>query len=119
MSGIDSTVKIFSPDQQAQENARRGVNILNPDNPANVFGASVRQAGGLQSRKRVQDSYRIMSQNDVERRGGISDANITVRIPRLRSPNDANCIIHSREVCWLVLPSRFVVGKALEVVLVV
>ncbi|KAJ5573388.1 uncharacterized protein N7459_007815, partial [Penicillium hispanicum] len=77
VSGIDNTVKIFSPDRQAQENARRGVNILDPDNPANLFGPNVRHGGGLQSRKRVQDSYRIMSQNDVERRGGISDANVT------------------------------------------
>lgn len=78
-SGIDNTIKIFSPDRYAQENARLGINILDQDNPANVFGSSVRNVGGLQSRKRIQDSYRIMSKNDIERRGGISDADITVR----------------------------------------
>ena len=79
VSGIDNTIKIFSPDQNAQENARQGINILDPDNPVNVFGSNARNVGGLQTRKRIQDSYRIMSKNDIERRGGISDADITVR----------------------------------------
>lgn len=78
-SGIDNTIKIYSPDRRAQEDARRGINILDPDNPANTLG---RQGGldvGLKSRKRMQDSYRIMSQNDVDRQGGMSEAYITVR----------------------------------------
>ena len=37
--------------------------------------------GGLASRKRMHDSYQIVSQNDVERQGGIQDAFITVRGP--------------------------------------
>lgn len=77
-SGIDNTIKIFSPDRHAQDQARRGINILDPENPANMLGSAVRNLGGLESRKRMQDSYRIMSQNDVERRGGMSDAFITV-----------------------------------------
>ncbi|KAE8358769.1 hypothetical protein BDV27DRAFT_63772 [Aspergillus caelatus] len=76
-SGIDSTIKIFSADRNAQENARRGINILNPENPANVLGPSVSNIGGLKSCKRMHDSYQIMSQNDVERQGGMADASLT------------------------------------------
>ncbi|OGM45526.1 wd and tetratricopeptide repeat protein [Aspergillus bombycis] len=76
-SGIDSTVKIFSADRNAQENARRGINILNPENPANVLSPSVSNIGGLKSCKRMHDSYQIMSQNDVERQGGMADASLT------------------------------------------
>jgi nuclear receptor interaction protein len=76
-SGIDNTIKIFSPDQNAQEDARNGVNILDPDNPSNKFGRTNSTIGGLESRKRVHESYRIMSQNDVERRGGMNEAHIT------------------------------------------
>lgn len=78
-SGIDNTIKIFSPDRRAQEEARLGTNILDPDNPANAFGAGVSVDGGLRSRKRMHESYQIMSQNDVERRGGMSDAFVAVR----------------------------------------
>lgn len=77
-SGIDNTIKIFSPDQHAQGDAHDGVNILDPDNPSNKVGQNISRIGGLESRKRVHESYRIMSQNDVERRGGINDAHITV-----------------------------------------
>ncbi|KAL3454753.1 hypothetical protein BJX65DRAFT_7711 [Aspergillus insuetus] len=73
-SGIDDTIKIFSPDQRAQDDARRGVNILDPNNPANTLGPSV---GGLKSAKCMHDSYRIMSENDVQRQGGMSDAFVT------------------------------------------
>ncbi|KAJ5688575.1 hypothetical protein N7462_002967 [Penicillium macrosclerotiorum] len=76
-SGIDNTIKVFSPDRHAQDQARRGIGILDPDNPVNALGSTVHNLGGLQSRKRVQDSYRIMSQNDVDRRGGMSEAYIT------------------------------------------
>ncbi|KAJ5483970.1 hypothetical protein N7539_005766 [Penicillium diatomitis] len=77
VSGIDQTIKIFSPDRHAQDLARRGINILDPHNPANVAGSIARNLGGLESRKRIQNSYRIMSQNDVDRRGGMSEAFIT------------------------------------------
>ncbi|KAJ5143360.1 uncharacterized protein N7515_002147 [Penicillium bovifimosum] len=76
-SGIDNTIKIFSSDRNAQEDARNGVNILDPDNPSNVLGPNASRVGGLESRKRIHDSYRIMSQNDVERRGGVNEAHIT------------------------------------------
>ncbi|KGO76259.1 hypothetical protein PITC_036850 [Penicillium italicum] len=71
-SGIDNTIKIFSPDQKAQDDARNGENILDPDNPSNSLGQNISSIGGLESRKRVHESYRIMSQNDVDRRGGRS-----------------------------------------------
>ncbi|KAJ5934042.1 hypothetical protein N7466_003589 [Penicillium verhagenii] len=71
VSGIDNTIKIFNPDQNAQEQARQGINILDPDNPKSPL------LGGLSSRKRLHDSYRIINQNDVERRGGMSEAHIT------------------------------------------
>ena len=74
-SGIDSTIKIYSPDQKAQEDARRGINVLDPDNP------TVSTVGGLRTCKRLDDSYRILSQNDVDRQGGMSDAFVTVRSP--------------------------------------
>jgi nuclear receptor interaction protein len=77
-SGIDNTIKIFSCDRKAQEDARNGVNILDPDNASNVLGPNASRIGGLESRKRIHDSYRIMSQNDVERRGGVNEAHITV-----------------------------------------
>ncbi|KAL4821505.1 hypothetical protein BDW67DRAFT_172263 [Aspergillus spinulosporus] len=73
-SGIDDTIKIFSPDQRAQEDARRGINILDPNNPANTLGEGY---GGLKSAKCMHDSYRIMSENDVQRQGGMSDAFLT------------------------------------------
>ncbi|KAL4872689.1 hypothetical protein BDV12DRAFT_124781 [Aspergillus spectabilis] len=73
-SGIDDTIKIFSPDQRAQEDARKGINILDPNNPANTLGQGF---GGLRSSKCMHDSYRIMSENDVQRQGGMSDAFVT------------------------------------------
>jgi nuclear receptor interaction protein len=82
-SGIDNTIKIFSPDKHSQDNARRGINILNPENPANVLGPSVSNIGGLKSCKRMQDSYSILSQNEAEREGGMNDATLTVSLPPL------------------------------------
>ncbi|KAL1970480.1 hypothetical protein VTN77DRAFT_4124 [Rasamsonia byssochlamydoides] len=83
VSGIDNTIKIFSPDRRAQDDARRGINILNPDHPANLFTSRARNGGGgsqvygLRSCKRMQDSYQIIAQNDVDRQGGMNDAYIT------------------------------------------
>lgn len=45
--------------------------------PRNPAGGS--QAFGLRSCKRLKNSYQIMSQNAIERQGGLSDAWITVR----------------------------------------
>lgn len=86
VSGLDNTIKIFSSDRRAQHDARHGVNILNPEHPANMFGARPRntaggsQVFGLRSCKRIKNSYQIMSQNDIQRQGGLSDAYITVRL---------------------------------------
>jgi len=77
VSGIDNTIKIFSPDRRAQDDAQRGVNILNPDSSANMLSSHDTKEFGLCSAKRMHDSYRITSQNDHDRRGGISDDVIT------------------------------------------
>ena len=132
-SGIDHTIKIFSPDRRAQQDARRGCNLgvsatetshsvlsgwprlrrpnanarpPNPDTRVQNRTTSARESEddddddyeneddmhwteddrsgaerrtpGLTSRKRMQDSYAITSQNDVESRGGMRDAFITV-----------------------------------------
>ena len=96
VSGLDNTIKIFSCDRRAQQDARHGVNILNPEHPANMFGARPRntaggsQVFGLRTCKRIKNSYQIMSQNDIQRQGGLSDAYITVRLyllPFLTSTN--------------------------------
>lgn len=74
-SGIDNTVKIFSPDRQAQDDARHGVNLLDPEL------ISTPNSQGLKTCKRMHESYQIMSQNDVDRQGGMSDAFVTVFPP--------------------------------------
>lgn len=94
-SGIDNTIKIFSPDQRAQDDARQGINILDPDNPANTLGRHVEGVSGLQSRKRMSDSYRIINQNDVDRQGGLSEAFITVSVLLLFAIYDSSNCWHS------------------------
>ena len=124
VSGIDHTIKIFSPDARARETARLGRGITSHDSSefsslaypprigrrrvtrrsdsdwnATIGGngnttsepavprpttdededESYVAANGLSSRKRMNDSYRIMNQNDVERQGGNQDAFLTVR----------------------------------------
>lgn len=120
VSGIDHTIKIFSPDARAREAARLGRGITAHDSAefsslawpsrlgrrrvsrrseSNNAGTSAVTSepavpgptldsdemdetfiaeGGLASRQRMQDSYRIVSQNDVERQGGNQDAFLTV-----------------------------------------
>ncbi|KAK2765408.1 hypothetical protein FQN54_008254 [Arachnomyces sp. PD_36] len=82
VSGIDKTIKIFSPDARAQNDARLGINIADPDAAANTSAQEHRNTEpredlGLKSCKRMNESYQIMSQNDVERQGGMSEAYIT------------------------------------------
>ncbi|MCJ1283722.1 hypothetical protein MMC26_003053 [Xylographa opegraphella] len=121
VSGIDHTIKIFSPDRQSQQDARAGLNLgttangsighssilrrnapmrrsqrtptdasteIAADAPNGSVTTEDRNAsfnsddyeatnGGLASRKRIHDSYSIVSQNDVERQGGMQDAFIT------------------------------------------
>ena len=93
VSGIDHTVKIFSPDHRAQEEARAGINISSAihgsSGSSSISGGrrAARESGngdeaqeeGLSSRKRMQQSYQIVSQNDMQRKGGMREAFITVR----------------------------------------
>lgn len=94
-SGIDSTIKIFSPDERLQDDAKQGINIATPPDAA-VTHSSLRVRGprrrtsqpmvdctgagptGLTSKKAMHKSYEIMSQNDVSRRDGLGEAYITV-----------------------------------------
>lgn len=100
VSGIDNTIKIFSPDNRAREDAEAGTNIgsASSDQSDHAAPSRSRQLGlqfadqylptgeGLSSRKRMHQSYQITSQNDVQRRGGMRDAFITVGpFPRMRT----------------------------------
>ena len=92
VSGIDHTIKIFSPDYRAQADAQAGINISSATNGSSGFSSiSGRLRGGrdskidglsreegLSSRKRMHQSYQIVSQNDMQRKGGMRDAFITV-----------------------------------------
>ena len=96
-SGIDSSIKIFSPDARARDDARQGINVVNPGAEGHSsirFGGRGRRGTqsrdenvgldddlsnhGLPSRKAMHKSYQIMAQNDVDRRDGMGDAFITV-----------------------------------------
>ncbi len=93
VSGIDHTIKIFSPDSRALSDAEAGINISSATNGSSGFSSlsgrrtARREFGlnennrpeGLTSRKRMHQSYQILSQNDVQRQGGMRDAFITVR----------------------------------------
>ena len=132
VSGIDHTIKIFSPDNRAQYDARWGRNLnvdparnsvhssLSPglrrrrpprpdpggdstdrqgaippsldsdDNEGAVEdgdpeilrdGGLCRRGIGLPSRRRMHDSYQIISQNDIDRAGGQNERFITVSGP--------------------------------------
>lgn len=106
VSGIDHTIKIFSPDARDQYNARKGVGVeaTDPGFSSLAFGMRRRRRrsrtsepavpretseamdvdsdtevapNGLKSRKRIHDEYQITSQNDQDRQGGQQDAFIT------------------------------------------
>ncbi|KAL9023481.1 MAG: hypothetical protein Q9196_007176 [Gyalolechia fulgens] len=94
VSGIDSTIKIFSPDNRAQDDARAGINIGYPSNGStthsSLSGGRIRRRQstsesantgreGLESRKRMDDKDQIIRENDVQRQGGMREAFITVR----------------------------------------
>lgn len=97
ISGIDHTIKIFSPDSRAQADAESGININSATNGSSGFSSlsgrrmAPRESGldennrpeGLRSRKRMHQSYQILSQNDVQRQGGMRDAFITVCVDGL------------------------------------
>ncbi|KAL9126319.1 MAG: hypothetical protein Q9217_004603, partial [Psora testacea] len=93
VSGIDHTIKIFSPDARAQEDAKNGINLSSaihrshgysslsyPSRPRRGRDEDDEEpaAEGLASRKRMHQSYQIVSHNDVQRQGGMRDAFITV-----------------------------------------
>jgi DDB1- and CUL4-associated factor 6 len=102
VSGIDSTVKIFGSGGREREDAEKGVNIANPgggrhsslriggrrrrhepleDDEVDVDGAVT--SNGLPSRKAMERSYEIMSQNELDRTSGVGDAFITVSVDAL------------------------------------
>ncbi|KAF1947342.1 WD40 repeat-like protein [Clathrospora elynae] len=97
VSGIDHTIKIFSPDTHLQRNARRGIGVhsSDPNSFSSLYWSRRRRTtqearpysepatealsdgesdeevaqNGLSSRKRMHQSYQIMSQNDMDRKG--------------------------------------------------
>ncbi|KAH6620124.1 WD and tetratricopeptide repeat-containing protein [Boeremia exigua] len=99
VSGIDHTIKIFSPDIRDQHNARKGVGVHSADTtgfssinigrrrrpsrpepvvePTEDEALSVSDgevaAGGLRSRKRMHQAYQITSKNDMDSKGGRDD----------------------------------------------
>jgi nuclear receptor interaction protein len=99
VSGIDQTIKIFSPDVNDQWKARKafGVHSADPGHSSLSFGRARRTmstppprdsvdsdteddevaADGLRSRKALHNMYKIMSKNDMDRKGGRDDAFIT------------------------------------------
>jgi nuclear receptor interaction protein len=104
VSGIDHTIKIFSPDANAQRNARKGVGVQSSD-PADFSSLSFSRRrrnrsdedddderpteaasdsddevapNGLRSRKRMHEAYQITSKNDMDRKGGREDYFISV-----------------------------------------
>lgn len=80
VSGIDHTVKIFSPDQAAQTEFLNQEQIHGPRNDEeNDYGMGFDHDGYPEgSRRRLQNEYRIRSQNDAMRDTGIHEALVTV-----------------------------------------
>jgi nuclear receptor interaction protein len=108
VSGIDHTIKIFSPDSRDQRNARKGIGVQSADpgnfsslhwgrrrrthttnhdededvdaRPAEALSDSDEEVAlnGLRSRKRMHEAYQITSQNDMDRKGGREDYFISV-----------------------------------------
>ena len=68
VSGIDNTIKIFSPETGAQEAESLGITLDEESTDSEP----------LPSRRRMEECYKIMSQNDALRKGGNRDAFITV-----------------------------------------
>ncbi|CAO2657196.1 Nn.00g033220.m01.CDS01 [Neocucurbitaria sp. VM-36] len=100
VSGIDDTIKIFSPDTLLQRNARKGIGVQSSDpnsfsslnwsrrrrnqveaaesenEPSNeTLSESDKEvaANGLRSRKKMHQAYQITSKNDMDRKGGRED----------------------------------------------
>ncbi|PSK57818.1 WD repeat protein iqw1 [Elsinoe australis] len=120
VSGIDDTIKIFSPDARARMAARLGTEVEAADSstfssiswPSRVRGRRVPRANpsnvttepavpsdgasaptlppeedddyvapsGLQSRKRIDQAYQIMNENDRTRQGGNQEASMLAQL---------------------------------------
>jgi nuclear receptor interaction protein len=110
VSGIDHTIKIFSPDSRDQRNARRGIGVQSSssgtflsrdwqrrrraqsanqdkcdedeERAAEALSDSDEEVAlnGLKSRKRMHEAYQIISQNDMDRKGGREDYFISVSV---------------------------------------
>ncbi|KAL8899876.1 MAG: hypothetical protein Q9207_005975 [Kuettlingeria erythrocarpa] len=93
VSGIDSTIKIFSPDKRAQDDARAGINVGYGSNGFTTHSSlsggrrrARRTSGqgedstpqGLESCKRMDQREQIIRENDVQRQGGMREAFITI-----------------------------------------
>ena len=106
-SGIDNTIKIFSPDARARAAAKSGLNIGSQpsDLEAQAEEAHYRGSGdperALSSKKCLDDSYRIMSQNDVRRQGGMRDAYVTVGPSVLFTTLERTPISFADWVAWM------------------
>ncbi|KAL8926342.1 MAG: hypothetical protein Q9172_001793 [Xanthocarpia lactea] len=90
VSGIDSTIKIFSADNRAQDDARAGINVGYPDSGYAIHSSlsgrrrrtrwEASEDGateGLVSRKRMDQREEIIRENEVQRQGGMREAFIT------------------------------------------
>jgi nuclear receptor interaction protein len=74
VSGIDYTVKLFSPDSELQREfgERAGAE--------NMVGEGDNEYSGKASRRRLHNAQRIMNQNAVTSETGINNAVITVSL---------------------------------------
>ncbi|KAK6537851.1 hypothetical protein TWF694_010753 [Orbilia ellipsospora] len=63
VSGIDDTIKIFSPDRQLQDRARQGIGMYHNE--------------PLSGRQRIHQKDKIIGDNEIARQNGLSDAVIT------------------------------------------
>jgi nuclear receptor interaction protein len=115
-SGIDNTVKIFSPDAYVRRNAalaigveqadptnfpsimygrRRGGNDATDDNANGLEGAEGEYDGhkrtekGLKSRQRLHKAYELASQNDARSSRGMDSTFISSSVVQVRSPASA------------------------------
>ena len=81
VSGIDNTVKIFSPDQIAQAAFidQPGAEGQANEDDDDVTGLP---PGSRRSRRRLHQEYRIRSHNEAMRDNGVQEALITVSILR-------------------------------------
>lgn len=74
VSGIDYTVKLFSPDLEMQREFGENAGA------ENMTGQGEKSHSGPASRRRLQDSQRIIGQNAVLSETGLTNAVITVSL---------------------------------------